>query len=112
MSVLHLHQLEILLPVRTLFQERRGAVTNFDPAHRLVGTNPRLVHVAKIFALGDRALAQRAALNRFHQGPPATILHPRPHQVSHTVWMTLPIAATLLNLSPNQPDVLTPIKLR
>ena len=52
-SVLHLHEVEILLPVRTLFLERRGALADFDPSHRLVGTNPRLVHVAQIFVPGD-----------------------------------------------------------
>src|SRR5229473_3444022 len=52
-SVLDLDQVEILLPIRTLLLQRRGAVADFDPAHRLVCTNPRLVHVAQVFALGD-----------------------------------------------------------
>src|SRR5260370_15602092 len=52
-SVLDLDQVEILLPIRTLLLQRRGAITDFDPAHRLVCTNPRLLHVAQVFALGD-----------------------------------------------------------
>ena len=70
--VLHLDQLEILLPVRTLFLQRRWAVTDFDPPHRLVGTNPRLIHIAQVFFPRDRAFAKCTALNRLQQRPPAT----------------------------------------
>src|ERR1700686_1287126 len=52
-GVLHLHQLKILLPVRTLFLQRCGAITDFDPAHRLVGTSPSLIHVPQVFAPGN-----------------------------------------------------------
>jgi len=56
-GILHLHKFKILFPIRTLFLERCGAVTDFDPAHRFIGTNPRIVHIAEVLALSDRAFA-------------------------------------------------------
>src|ERR1700674_531711 len=97
--ILHLDQLKILLPVRTLFLQRRGAIADFDPAHGLVGTNPRLCHVAQVFPLRDRPFAQRPALNGFQQPSLATILHPRSYQVPHTLYTTRPSAARVAPVS-------------
>ncbi len=67
------------------FLQRCRTVADFHPADRLVGTNPRVVHVAQVFALGDRAFPQCAALNRFQQRGPATIFQSSSHQVSHAL---------------------------
>src|SRR5437870_1740709 len=51
--ILHPRQFEILLPIRLLFQQRRRTVANFHPARSLIRTQPRLLHVPQILALGD-----------------------------------------------------------
>jgi hypothetical protein len=88
--VLHLDQLKILLPIRSLFLERCRAIADFDPSHRLVSINPRFVHVAQVLVSSDRASAQCAALNRFLERPLATIFHPRSHEVSHVFRISVP----------------------
>jgi hypothetical protein len=77
--ILHLDQLKIVFPVRTLFLKRRRTVTDFHPAHRLIGTHSRVVHVAQVFALRNRACAKRAAPNRFRQRLLTAVFQPRSH---------------------------------
>ena len=67
MGVLNLDQVEELFPVRPLFFQRHVAVTDFDPARRAVVEQAGILHVAQIFALGDRSGAQRAALDRLQR---------------------------------------------
>jgi hypothetical protein len=45
MCVLNLQEIEILFPVGTLFQKRRGAITNLDPLHASILELPRFGHV-------------------------------------------------------------------
>src|SRR5580704_4788148 len=46
MCVLHLRQLEISLPIWTLFLEGDGTIADLNPARRLVRTKPGVFHVA------------------------------------------------------------------
>jgi hypothetical protein len=67
MSILHSGQIEILFPVRSFFQQRRGTVADFHPSRSLVRTNPRVLHIAQILSLRDRTLTERLSLNRLQQ---------------------------------------------
>ncbi len=58
MSILHFREIEIFFPVRPLFLQRRGTVADFYPAHGLVVAELSFIHVAEIFAFGNRALAE------------------------------------------------------
>ena len=58
-GVLHLKQLEILLPVRALFGQRRGTETDFHPLDPAVPELPRVRHVAKVFVAGNRPGSER-----------------------------------------------------
>jgi hypothetical protein len=57
MGVLHLHQFQVLLPVRPLLFERGRTVADFDPAGRAVGAKPGFLHVAEVLGPGDRTFA-------------------------------------------------------
>jgi hypothetical protein len=57
--ILNTRQLKVFFPVRPLFLQRRGAVTDFDPSREPIGTNPRVAHIAQIFAAGYGAPSQR-----------------------------------------------------
>ena len=65
MGILYPGEIEILLPVRPLFQQRTRAITHFDPAAGLILKQSRVLHVAKVLAFGDRPSPQGASLNRF-----------------------------------------------
>jgi hypothetical protein len=67
MRVLHLHQLEELLPIRPLFVQRLAAVADFHPANRAVAADPGVGHVPQILPVGHRAAAQRAVFDRLEQ---------------------------------------------
>jgi len=53
----------IFFPVRPFFLQWRWAVTDFHPAHRLIGAEARLIHIAKVFALGDGTHTESFALD-------------------------------------------------
>src|ERR1700756_2778537 len=82
-GVLNSDQFEILFPVRTLFLQRSWTVTDFDPASAVVGGKLGMVHIAQVFAFGDRTSAKRAALDAFKQGALKTGFDSGPNQVSH-----------------------------
>src|SRR6476659_5551795 len=82
-GVLDARQLEILLPVWLFFEQRRGAVTNLHPAGGLVLADPRLFHVAQIFAFGDRALAEGSVFYGLEERCLAAGLDSGAYQVSH-----------------------------
>jgi len=88
MRILYSDEVEIFLPVRALFLQRRRAVADFDPARGLVRKKSRIVHVAKVFSLSHGTLAQCAAVDSFEQRTLAAGFHTGFHVVSHTVWMT------------------------
>src|SRR5262245_54005611 len=67
MSVLHVEQVEIFLPVRSLLRERGGAKTHLDPARRAVRGQSRLIHVVQILISGNRTAPERAGAHRLEQ---------------------------------------------
>ena len=67
MRVLHAGKLKVLFPVRTFFLQRCRAVADFDPTGSSVLKQARVLHVAEIFALGDRALSQSFTLDGIQQ---------------------------------------------
>jgi hypothetical protein len=82
-GVLHFHQVEKLLPVGALLRERRRAIADLDPAGGAVVEQPGLAHVAKVFAAGDRAGAQSAAIDRFDERLLLTRSDACTHKISH-----------------------------
>src|SRR5579885_3227392 len=62
--VLHSRQFEIFFPIRTLFLKRRGTVANLYPSRRFVIAEPRVFHVAQVFAFCNGAFAQTPVLDR------------------------------------------------
>jgi len=64
-GILHLHQIEELLPIGALFGERCGAVADFDPAGRAIAVEAGVLHVAQILAAGDRPGPERTAIDGF-----------------------------------------------
>src|ERR1700733_8212289 len=56
--ILHARQVKVFFPVRPFFLQRGRAVADFHPAYGLVGAEPRFVHVAQVFAFGNRTLAE------------------------------------------------------
>ena len=67
MSVLYASEIEIFFPVRTLFLQRSGAVADFYPASGVIFAEAGLLHVAQIFALGHRSLAEGLRVDCFEQ---------------------------------------------
>ncbi len=81
------------LPAFFSFSSSRAVQSHSPQAHGsepFLSPNPRLVHIAQVLAPGNRACAQCPALNRLRQRPSATSFHPRSHQVSHVLQMTIP----------------------
>ncbi|PYX27231.1 MAG: hypothetical protein DMG77_19520 [Acidobacteria bacterium] len=68
-SVLNFREIEVPFPIRPLFLQRSGAVTDFHPADGLVSAQAGLLHVAQIFTFGNRALAEGSVLNGVKQFP-------------------------------------------
>ena len=62
--VLDVFEVEELFPVRALFRERRCAEAGLHPLYAAVRELARLRHVAEVLVAGDRALAERAILDR------------------------------------------------
>ena len=87
-GVLHAGEIEIFFPVGSFFLKRRRTVTNFNPSCRLVFAQTRLVHIAKIFALGNRTLAQGSAFDGAEQVGFAARLNVGSNEISHTDWMS------------------------
>src|SRR5215207_2704860 len=59
-GVLHVHHLEVLLPVRALFLQWGRAEAHLNPARRAVIAQSSVAHVAEVFSAGDRAAPERA----------------------------------------------------
>jgi hypothetical protein len=81
--ILHFREIEVFFPVRPFFLQRRGTVADFHPADGLVGAEPRVVHVAQIFAFSDRALAQLLIFNGLEQIAFATGFNAGSNQIAH-----------------------------
>ena len=81
--ILHFRKIEILLPIRPFFQERSRAVTHFHPADSLIRAEPRLVHIAEIFAFSNRTLAERFILNGLEQVVCAAGFNTSSNKITH-----------------------------
>ncbi len=85
MRVLHLDQLEVLLPIGPLFLQGSRTIANLNPAGGAVLAKPGFLHVAQVLAAGYRTFAQCSAFNRLKKGPFAAWLDAGAHQIPHAV---------------------------
>jgi len=83
MGVLNLGEIEVLLPIRTLFLQRSRAVADLDPARGSIGKEARVLHVAKIFAFSDGALAESLVGDRLKEFLFPTRLQSCSHEIPH-----------------------------
>jgi hypothetical protein len=84
--VLDLRELKVFFPVRALFLQRRGTVTDFHPAHRFVVSNSRILHIAQVLALGYGTLAKLFTLDRINKILRATGFNAGLNQITHGNW--------------------------
>ncbi len=82
-SILHSREIEVFFPVGPLFLQGCRAVADFHPTRGLVSAEPRVVHVAQVFAFGDRALAQLLIFNGLDQIAFATGFNAGSNQITH-----------------------------
>jgi len=68
MRILHLDQLEVLLPIGPLLLEGSRTEADLHPAGRAVRPKPGFLHVSQILAAGYRTFAQGSLLNRLEKG--------------------------------------------
>jgi hypothetical protein len=83
MGVLNLGEIEVLLPVGTLFLKGAGAVADLDPSRGSIGKEARVLHVAKIFAFSDGALAESFVGDRLKKFLFPTRLQSCSHEIPH-----------------------------
>src|SRR5688572_4248000 len=83
-SVLHLEQLEVFLPVGTFFRQRCCAKTDLDPTRGAVSRQACLLHVMLVLVTRDRATAERAAPHRLEQGVLPAGFNPGSDQITHS----------------------------
>jgi hypothetical protein len=86
MRILHLHQLKIFLPIRSLFFERSCAKTYFHPPNAAVAANPRVGHIAKILISGHGTASKRLILDGAEQVSFLPRLHTSRHQITHKIF--------------------------
>ena len=84
MSVLHLQQFKIFLPVRPFFIQRRGAETGFNPVSDALLVEPGVPQIVNVFFSRNRAAAQRPIGNGVEQGLFASGFESSLHQITHT----------------------------
>ena len=82
-SVLHPRQIKVFLPIRPFLLERSGAIADFDPASGLVGAEPRFIHIAQVFAFGNRPMPERFILDGLEQIGFLTGLYAGSNQITH-----------------------------
>src|SRR3569623_584789 len=85
MSVLHAHQIEILLPIGPLFFQRQIAKADFHPANGAVLAPTGLGHVAQIFIACHRTLTERSLCDRSLQRCCLSWLNASGDEISHAV---------------------------
>src|SRR5579864_1448995 len=88
MRVLDAGEVEKLFPVGTLFLQRRWAVADLDPAGGLVFAEPRILHIAEIFALGDGSVTQSSGVDSVQQVGFSTGFYTGSDQVTHNPIVT------------------------
>jgi hypothetical protein len=64
MRVLHLDQIEVLLPVGSLFLEGSRTIANLNPAGSAVLAKSGFAHVPQVLAFGYGTIAQGSVFNR------------------------------------------------
>ena len=67
MRILHLDQLELLLPVGPFFLQWSRTGADLNPAGRAVLAKPGVLHVAQMLAAGYRTFAQGSLLDRLEK---------------------------------------------
>jgi hypothetical protein len=83
MGILYAGKFEILFPVRPFLLERRGAIADFHPAGSLVGTQPRVLHIAQVFPFRDRAPTKSLILDGLKELGFAVGFHPGTYEITH-----------------------------
>ena len=63
--ILNFAEFKIFLPVWALFLQGSWAIANLNPAGGFVRAKPGFPHVAQVFALGNRALAEGFIFDSF-----------------------------------------------
>jgi hypothetical protein len=81
--ILHVQQLKILFPIRSLFLQRSCAKACLHPMRRPILSYARILHVVNIFVPSDRAFSQRTVLHRFQECLFAPLLHTCFDQIPH-----------------------------
>jgi hypothetical protein len=76
-------QIEVFLPIRSLFLERDPAEANLHPMGGAVVSRARLLHIPEILVARDGAAAERAIFNRPEQSLLFARLHASFHQIAH-----------------------------
>lgn len=82
-SVLHCHEVEVFFPVRALLGERRWTVAHFDPLDAFVVEPPRRIHVAQVFATGNRSPPKSASIDCARERRWTAGLDPGSDEVAH-----------------------------
>jgi hypothetical protein len=83
-GVLYAGEIEILFPVWAFFLERCWAIADFDPACSLIFAETRVIHVAQIFAFGDRAFAELSTFDSAEQIGFTAGFYAGSDQISHS----------------------------
>jgi hypothetical protein len=83
MRILHLDQVEVLLPIGTLLFERSRAVADLNPAGCSVRAKPRFPHVSQVLGASDGTFAESSLFNRLEKGRLAAWLDTRAYQIPH-----------------------------
>ena len=86
-GILHASEIEILLPVRTFLLKWSRAIADLDPARRLIFTAARVAHIAQVFSLRDRSLAEGFIVYGPSQVRFAAWFDTCSDQISHRDWM-------------------------
>jgi hypothetical protein len=82
-GILYLRQIEILFPVRPLFEQRARTVTDFNPAGGLIFAEPRVIHIAEVFASRNRSSAQTSLFDGLQEVGLAAGFHSCSDEVTH-----------------------------
>ncbi len=90
MGILYLRQIEILFPVRPLFEQRAWTVTDFNPAGGLIFAEPRVIHIAEVLASRNRSSAQGPLFDGLQEVGFAAGFHSCSDEVAHGPIVILP----------------------
>jgi hypothetical protein len=83
MSVGHLDEIEVFLPVGLFFGKRPIAETGLNPNGDAGGIDSRFFHIVNVFVPGDRALPERLLVDGAEKGPVSSRFYFCPDQIPH-----------------------------